>query len=89
MIDKESFKLSIIVPVYNEEKTILTVLEKLSDLKKQNQNIQIIVVNDGSRDNSLEILEKNKFLFDTLISYEINKGKGNAVRKGLESASGE
>ena len=89
MIDKESFKLSIIVPVYNEEKTIFTVLEKLSDLKKQNQNIQIIVVNDGSRDNSLEILEKNKFLFDTLISYEINKGKGNAVRKGLESASGE
>ena len=62
MIDKESFKLSIIVPIYNEEKTILTVLEKLSDLKKQNQNIQIIVVNDGSRDNSLEILEKNKFL---------------------------
>ena len=89
MIDKESFKLSIIVPVYNEEKTILTVLEKLSDLKKQNQNIQIIVVNDGSRDNSLEILEKNKFLFDTLISYEINKGKGNAVRTGVESASGE
>ena len=89
MISKESVKLSIIVPIYNEEKTILTVLEQLYDFKKQNQNIQIIVINDGSKDNSLEILEKNKVLFDTLISYQTNKGKGNAVRQGLESANGE
>ena len=81
MVNSGSFKLSIIVPVFNEEKTILTVLKKLNDLKKQHQNIQIIVINDGSRDNSLEILEKNKFLFDTLISYTINKGKGNAVKR--------
>jgi glycosyltransferase involved in cell wall biosynthesis len=89
MVNSGSFKLSIIVPVFNEEKTILTVLKKLNDLKKQHQNIQIIVINDGSRDNSLEILEKNKFLFDTLISYTTNKGKGNAVKKGLESADGD
>ena len=89
MVNSGSFKLSIIVPVFNEEKTILTVLKKLNDLKKQHQNIQIIVINDGSRDNSLEILEKNKFLFDTLISYTTNKGKGNAVKKGLESAYGD
>ena len=89
MANTESLKLSIIVPVYNEEKTILTVLQKLHDLKRQYQNIQIVVVNDGSKDNSLDILEKNKFLFDTLISYTINKGKGNAVKKGLESADGD
>ena len=89
MIDEETFKLSIIVPVYNEDKTILTVLEKLSDnLKKQIQNIQIIVLMMVQKIIHCN-LRKNKFLFDTLISYEINKGKGNAVRKGLESASGE
>tara|TARA_X000000368_G_C22962664_1_gene681679 strand:+ start:363 stop:1070 length:708 start_codon:yes stop_codon:yes gene_type:complete len=89
MENTEIFKLSIIVPVYNEEKTILSVLQKLHDFKKQNQTIQILVINDGSKDNSLEILKQNKFLFDTLISYPVNKGKGNAVRKGLESAEGE
>jgi len=85
----ESFKLSIIVPVFNEDKTILNVLRKLDDLKKNYQNIQIIVINDGSQDNSLEILENNKSLFDILINNSINKGKGNAVKKGLEVADGD
>ena len=48
----ETFKFSIIVPVYNEDKTILKVLENLNNLKKYYQNIQIIVINDGSRDDS-------------------------------------
>ena len=68
MTISESFKLSIIVPAYNEGKTILTVLQKLNDLKKFYQNTQIIVINDGSKDNSLEILESNKALFDILIN---------------------
>ena len=89
MTISESFKLSIIVPAYNEGKTILTVLQKLNDLKKFYQNTQIIVINDGSKDNSLEILESNKALFDILINNPTNKGKGNAVKKGLEVADGD
>ncbi len=89
MIALETFKFSIIVPVYNEGSTILTVLQKLNTLKEYYQNIQIIVINDGSKDNSLEILENNKSLFDTLINNSINKGKGNAVKKGLEVADGD
>ena len=89
MTISESFKLSIIVPAYNEGKTILTVLQKLNDLKKFYQNIQIIVINDGSKDNSLEILESNKSLFDILINNPTNRGKGNAVKKGLEVADGD
>lgn len=89
MTISESFKLSIIVPAYNEGKTILTVLKKLNDLKKFYQNIQIIVINDGSKDNSLEILESNKSLFDILINNPTNRGKGNAVKKGLEVADGD
>ena len=85
----ETFKFSIIVPVYNEDATILTVLKKLNTLKKYYQNIQIIVINDGSKDNSLEILENNNSLFDTLINNSTNKGKGNAVKKGLEIADGD
>ncbi len=88
-MNTEFFKLSIIVPVFNEDKTILNVLRKLDDLKKNYQNIQIIVINDGSQDNSLEILENNKSLFDILINNSINKGKGNAVKKGLEVADGD
>ena len=89
MTISESFKLSIIVPAYNEGKTILTVLHKLNDLKKFYQNTQIIVINDGSKDNSLEILESNKSLFDILINNPTNRGKGNAVKKGLEVADGD
>ena len=89
MTISESFKLSIIVPAYNEGKTILTVLQKLNDLKKFYQNTQIIVINDGSKDNSLEILESNKALFDILINNPTNRGKGNAVKKGLEVADGD
>ena len=89
MTISESFKLSIIVPAYNEGKTILTVLQKLNNLKKFYQNIQIIVINDGSKDNSLEILEGNKSLFDILINNPKNRGKGNAVKKGLEVADGD
>ena len=89
MTISKSFKFSIIVPVYNEGETILTVLQKLNSLKKFYQNIQIIVINDGSKDNSLEILENNKSFFDILINNPTNRGKGNAVKKGLEVADGD
>ena len=61
----------------------------MNDLKKFYQNTQIIVINDGSKDNSLEILESNKALFDILINNPTNRGKGNAVKKGLEVADGD
>ncbi len=89
MTTEETFKFSIIVPVFNEDKTILTVLQKLDNLKKYYKNIQIVVVNDGSKDNSLQILEDNRSLFDILISNSVNKGKGNAVKKGLEAVDGD
>ncbi len=89
MTNSETFKFSIIVPVFNEGKTILKVLQDLNSLKKFYQNIQIIVINDGSKDDTLKILENNKILFDVLISNSINKGKGNAVKKGIEVADGD
>ena len=80
---------SIIVPVYNEEKTILTVLKKLSDLKNLNSKFEVIVINDGSKDNTQKILNDNNNLIDKLINNETNKGKGYSVTKGLHEAEGK
>ena len=81
--------LSIIVPIYNEEKTIQEVLKSLTKLKETVQSIEIIVVNDGSTDNSLNILNENHNLYDCLINNSQNKGKGNAVKSALEKANGK
>lgn len=88
-MENHSVHISILVPVYNEEKTILDVLNKLSDVKKFGHSIEIIVVNDGSSDGSEKIINENKHLFDKLISNEVNRGKGYSIKKGLESAKGK
>ena len=80
---------SIIVPVYNEEKTILTVLKKLSDIRKFEYKFEVIVINDGSNDNTGKILDENQSLIDKQINNETNRGKGYSVKKGLDSANGK
>jgi len=81
-------KLSIIVPVFNEEKTIRKVLESLLKVKMPVEK-EIVVVNDGSTDNSLKIIQeiagKNNSV--KVFSKE-NGGKGSAVKLGIEKASG-
>ena len=82
-------KISIIVPVYNEEKTVARVLKRLSNTKVENVEYEIITINDGSTDGSKELLEKNKNHITTLIHNERNSGKGFSVREGLKVATGE
>ncbi len=80
--------LSIIIPVYNEEKTILEVLKKI---KKNSSNLfkyEVIVVDDGSTDQSKKILKNNNLLYDKLLTNEVNKGKGFSVKKGILNSSG-
>jgi len=89
MTENKSILASIIVPVFNEEKTVIKVLNKISDLKKLNFSIEIIVVNDGSTDKSKNLLEENNELYDLLINNDLNKGKGNAIKKGLETSKGK
>jgi len=81
--------LSIIIPVYNEEKTILKILDRINATKSDKYNYEIIVVDDGSSDHTLVLLEKNNNLYDKLISNEKNMGKGFAVKTGLEIATGK
>ncbi len=76
-------KISIIIPVFNESNTIYKILKKISEVKKIKK--EVIIINDGSTDNTKKIIEKECLgLFNKLISYKHNKGKGYACRKGLK-----
>ena len=88
MINK-SIQISIIIPVYNEDKSILEILKRIHAKVDSQNNFEIIVINDGSTDNTLRVLEENNTLYNQLITYETNYGKGNAVKKGLEVSKGE
>ena len=80
--------LSIIVPVYNEEKTVIEVLNKIKSNSSNLFKYEIIVIDDGSTDQSRKLLEDNKHLYDKLLVNESNKGKGFSVKKGLLNTSG-
>lgn len=87
-------KLSIIIPLYNEEKTIHKVLENISSVTLIN-NIEkeIIVINDGSTDNSFKIvsdfISDNSNMNIKCINYKKNLGKGTAVNTGIHYATGD
>ena len=81
-------KISIIIPCYNEEKYILKVLKNIS-IQKKKFNLEIIISDDGSNDNTVKLLKKNKKLYDKIIISKKNQGKGSAVRKALPITSGE
>ena len=79
-------KISVIIPVYNEENFIKSILKKIKDI---NLNLQIIVVNDGSHDNTRKILIDNKFLYDDFVDLTKNQGKGFAIHQGLKKVQGD
>lgn len=82
-------KLSIIIPAYNEEKTIIKILEKVNKVKIEGVEKEIIVIDDCSNDNTLYLLENNNDLYNELIKSSKNNGKGAAVKKGLLKAKGQ
>lgn len=83
-------KLSVLIPVYNEEKTILTVISYIKKLKIENINKEIIVIDDGSSDNTANLLKKisNDPLI-SIITHKLNQGKGSAIHSGLKKAKGD
>ena len=80
--------LSIIIPVYNEENTVFESLKSVKNINSELFEHEIIVVNDGSTDNTNKILSENKSLYDKLLTNEINKGKGYSIKKGLIQSKG-
>ena len=81
-------KLSIIIPVYNEEKTIIEILERVKKEKIPGVEKEIIVVDDGSTDSTRQKLKNIKDKTFKIIFHEKNGGKGAAVRTGIKAATG-
>jgi len=84
-------KLSIIIPAFNEEKTVGIVLDSIIKLKLPGIDKEIIVVDDGSSDKTSEIIEKVKKRNPELIflNHKKNQGKGAAVVTGIKNARGD
>ena len=80
-------KISIIVPVYNEELTLNKVLKQLDELDLGIEK-EIIVIDDGSTDSTPEILSSKDLSNIITITVRKNKGKGHSVRLGIQKASG-
>jgi glycosyltransferase involved in cell wall biosynthesis len=76
--------LNVVIPVFNEEKTIIPMLNKLNSECRSIKNKNIIVVDDGSKDKTSFLLKKNSKLYSKLIISDNNIGKGGAIILALE-----
>lgn len=89
---ENNINLSIIIPVFNEEQYLNKLFLDLTQYFNE-ENIEVIVVNDGSNDDSLNILEKlkkNTYKFKySIINLDKNFGKGYAVKQGAKNSSGK
>ena len=84
--------LSLVVPVYNQENEVKNCIRKIKEILDNTKfKYELIVVNDGSTDDTLKQLRdiKNSFPNLKIISYQNNKGKGCAVKKGILETSGD
>lgn len=85
----ENFVLSVVIPVYNEEKTLSQIVDAVCKVPIRKQ---IILVNDCSKDESFKVMQSfkddslNTF---TCLQHEVNKGKGAALRTGFAAATGD
>ena len=84
-------KISVLVPCYNEENTIVNVIHSVEEqLNKLKKNFEIVVIDDSSSDNSLiklKDLEENKKII--LLKHKKNLGKGAALKTGIKSVTGD
>ena len=83
-------ELSIVIPCYNEEKRIVPTLNALFSFLEHHPSIneyEVIIVDDGSKDNTLQVIPSHQHL--KVIRHQINQGKGSAVRTGVSNAKYE
>lgn len=78
-------KLSIIIPVYNEERTIAEIIHQVKLLKKLDK--EIIVVNDASSDRTNQIIQSISDI--KVVNHTVNQGKGAAIKTGISKATGD
>jgi glycosyltransferase involved in cell wall biosynthesis len=81
--------ITILIPAYNEQATIIELLERVAQQKVKGVIFEVIVIDDGSRDKTVALLEARPELYTTLIRQPLNGGKGAAVKAGLKQATGD
>jgi len=81
-------KLTVIVPAFNEARTVLQVLDRLLSIRFP-VPVEILVVDDGSTDGTGDALENAGLSGVRLLRHDKNRGKGAAIRTGIEAATGE
>ncbi len=84
-------KISVIIPMYNEEENALNTLERVNDVLKDYDDYEIIAVDDGSADNTFKVAKefasKNKNI--KIIQHSVNMGMGRAIRTGFDESKGD
>lgn len=82
-------KVSVLVPVFNEETTVLQILEEVNKQNNEQYQLEIIVIDDGSTDRSGDLLHGRKDLYSKFIKLNKNMGKGRAIKEGMLVATGD
>src|SRR2546422_3704952 len=85
-------KLSVVVPVYNQEKNVSTALARIKRvIESTGLSYEIVVVNDGSSDDTINVLRNQATNGSNLriVTYSQNMGKGYAVKMGITNSSGD
>lgn len=82
-------KYSIIIPTYNEEKRISKTIKKILEFLENKKDFELIVVNDGSKDKTSQVVTSFKDTNIRLLEFSPNHGKGFAVKQGMLNAKGE
>jgi dolichol-phosphate mannosyltransferase len=84
-------KISIIIPVYNEERSLEEIVDRVIYVNLDNIDKEIIISNDGSTDNTKQIIGKLQQKYPEIITYHspVNLGKGAAVRLGIALSTGD
>ncbi|MFN7170406.1 MAG: dolichyl-phosphate beta-glucosyltransferase [Candidatus Omnitrophota bacterium] len=89
-IAQNKYYLSIVIPAYNEENRLPNTLRKIKDyVERKNFRSEIIVVDDGSTDRTIEVIQKLDIPNLKIVSNSTNQGKGAAVKRGVLAARGE
>ena len=79
-------KLSVIIPAYNEQKTLRSIIDKVL---ATGQADEIVIVDDGSTDGTKQIMQELKSSNVKIVSHEHNQGKGAAISTGIKQCQGD